>query len=82
MKKAGALEGRVGVATRGGVLPIRAVPLQSRRLTSEEYTELFAASPKRRRDVLLLYSTPLKEEDTDEDEDHAEPTYETEQSAA
>ena len=82
VKKAGAPEGRSGVATRGGVLPIRAVLLQSRRLAAEEYNELFAASPKRRRDVLILFSTPLKEEDTDEDEDPAEPTFETEQSTA
>ena len=51
VKKAGTPEGRAAVATRGGVLPIQAVPLQSRRLTAEEYTEIFAASPKRRRDV-------------------------------
>ncbi|KAE8782249.1 hypothetical protein D1007_44393 [Hordeum vulgare] len=79
MKKEGAPEGRDGIATTGGVLPIMAVPLQSCRLTAEEYNELFAASPTRRRDVRILSSTPLKEEDTDEDEDPAEPTFETEQ---
>ena len=82
VKKASAPEGRAAVATRGGVLPIQAIPLRSRRLTAEEYTEIFAASPKRRRDVRILSSTPLKEEDTDEDEDPAELTFETEQSAA
>ena len=82
VKKAGAPEGRAAVATRGGVLPIQAVPLRSRRLTAEEYTEIFAASPKRRRDVRILSSTPIKEEDLDEDEDPVESAFETEQSAA
>ena len=82
VKKASAPEGRAAVATRGGVLPIQAVPLRSRRLTAEEYTEIFAASPKRRRDVRILSSTPIKEEDVDEDEDPVESAFETEQSAA
>ena len=86
VKKAGAPEGRTAVAARGGVLPIQAVPLRSRRLTAEEYTEIFAASPKRRRDVRILSSTPIKEEDVDEDEDKdedpVESAFETEQSAA
>ena len=82
VKKAGAPEGRTAVATRGGVLPIQVVPLWSRRLTAEEYTEIFATSPKRRRDVRILSSTPTKEEDVDEDEDPVESAFETEQSAA
>lgn len=82
LKKAGAPEGRTAVATRGGVLPIQVVPLRSRRVTTEEYTEIFAASPKRRRDVWILSSTPIKKEDVDEDEDPVESAFETEQSAA
>lgn len=68
------------------MLPIQAVPLRSRRLTAEEYTEIFAASPKIRRDVRILSSSPIKEEDVDEDEDKdedpVESAFETEQSAA
>ena len=86
VKKAGAPEVRAAVATRGGVLPIHAIPLRSRRLTAEEYTVIFVASPKRHRDVRILSSTPIKEEDVDEDEgkdeDHVESAFETEQSAA
>ena len=85
VKKEGAPGGQSTIAFRGGIPPLQATPIQSRRLTAEEYTELLTASPtKRRHDGLLPSPTPLKEEGTneDEDEDPAEPTCETEQSAA
>ncbi|KAI4992117.1 hypothetical protein ZWY2020_041980 [Hordeum vulgare] len=85
VKKEGAPGGQPAIAFRGGIPPLQATPIQSRRLTAEEYTELLTTSPtKRRCDGPLPSPTPLKEESTDEDEneDPAEPAYETEQSAA
>lgn len=87
VKKEGGPEGRSRVAFRGGVPPLLETPIQSRHLTAEEYTKLFATSPtKRHRDGPLPSPTPLKEgstdEDEDEDEDPAEPAYETQQSTA
>ena len=85
IKKEGAPGGRSTFAFRGGVPPLQATPIQSRRPTAKEYTELLTSSPtKRHRDGPLPSATPLKEEDVDgeEDEDPAELAYETEKSAA
>ena len=91
VKKEGAPLISPGFAFRGGIPPLQAVPLQSRRLTAEEYTELFATSPtKRHRDGLLPSPTPSMKEssnededtDKDEDEDPTQPAYETAQSIA
>ena len=88
VKKEVAPEGPPCFAFGGGIPPLHATLLRSSRLTAEEYTELFATSPtKRRRDGPLPSPTPSKkgstdeDEDEDEDEDPAEPAYETAQSA-
>ncbi|KAE8810780.1 hypothetical protein D1007_12504 [Hordeum vulgare] len=84
VKKEGAPEGPPDFAFRGGIPPLQATSLQSRRLTAEEYTELFATSPtKRGCDGPLPSPTPSRkgstdeDKDEDEDEDLAEPAYET-----
>ena len=91
VKKEGAPVISPGFAFRGGIPPLQAVPLQSRRLTAEEYTELFRTSPtKRRRDGPLPSPTPSRkgstnedeDRDEDEDEDPTKPAYETAQSIA
>ena len=91
VKKEGAPVISPGFAFRGGIPPLQAVPLQSRRLTAEEYTNLFATSPtKRRRDGPLPSPTPSRkgstngdeDRDQDEDEDPTEPAYETAESIA
>ena len=84
VKKEGAPVGPPGFSFRGGIPPLQATPLQSRRMTALEYTKLFATSPtKRRRDGPLPSPTPSRKGSTDEDEDEDEdPACETAQSAA